>query len=88
MLIKVRNERFNTESIAIVLDGMKTLEEIHYLEESLLNLLMYASDSNITHLPPLKEEICNILSLVKAMRPTGDDIQLIDREIPVINENN
>lgn len=47
MLIKVRNERFNTESIAIVLDGMKTLEEIHYLEESLLNLLMYASDSNI-----------------------------------------
>ena len=41
MLIKVRNERF-TESIAIVLDGMKTLEEIHYLEESLLNLLMYA----------------------------------------------
>lgn len=84
MLIKVRNERFNTESIAIVLDGM----EIHYLEESLLNLLMYASDSNITHLPPLKEEMCNILSLVKAMRPTGDDIQLIDREIPVINENN
>lgn len=32
--------------------------------------------------------MCNILSLVKAMRPTGDDIQLIDREIPVINENN
>lgn len=88
MLIKVRNERFNTESIAIVLDGMKTLGEIHYLEESLLNLLMYASDSNITHLPPLKEEMCNILSLVKAMRPTGDYIQLIDREIPVINENN
>lgn len=85
MLVKIKNEKRKSENYAIVLDNVYKLEDIHYLEESILNLIIFASDSNVTHLPPLDGELLNILSLVKAMRPTGDEIQLAKNAILTIN---
>ena len=80
MLVKIKNEKRKSENYAIVLDNVYKLEDIHYLEESILNLIIFASDSNVTHLPPLDGELLNLLSLVKAMRPTGDEIQLAETQ--------
>lgn len=88
MLLKLRNANSNKESIAIVLENVSTLEEVHYLEENILDLIAMASDTNIRTLSPLDEFLYNVLSLVKSMRPIGDDIQLIDRELPVIQTTN
>lgn len=85
MLVKIKNEKRKSENYAIVLDNVYKLEDIHYLEESILNLIIFASDSNVTHLPPLDGELVNLLSLVKAMRPTGDEIQLAEKAILTIN---
>ena len=79
------DEKLKSENYAIVLDNVYKLEDIHYLEESILNLIIFASDSNVTHLPPLDGELLNLLSLVKAMRPTGDEIQLAENAILTIN---
>ena len=78
------------EELAYILSKMHPidvykLEDIHYLEESILNLIIFASDSNVTSLPPLDGELVNLLSLVKAMRPTGDEIQLAEKAILTIN---
>lgn len=88
MLLKLRNANSNKESIAIVLENVSTLEEVHYLEENILDLIAMASDTNIRTLSPLDGFLYNVLSLVKSMRPIGDDIQLIDRELPVIQTTN
>ena len=88
MLLKLRNANSNKESIAIVLENVSTLEEVHYLEENILDLIAMASDTNIRTLSPLDEFLYNVLSLVKSMRPIGDDIQIIDRELPVIQTTN
>lgn len=43
-----------------------------------------ASGTLVREVPPLDETLLNVLSLVKSMRPTGDDIQLIERKLPII----
>lgn len=84
MLVKVRNEKNGKENIAVILEGFDTLESVHCLEESLLDLIIMASDTLVKSIPPLDGNLFNILSLVKSMRTTGEDIQLIERELPII----
>lgn len=84
MLVKVRNGKNGKENIAVILEGFDTLESVHCLEESLLDLIIMASDTLVKSIPPLDGNLFNILSLVKSMRTTGEDIQLIERELPII----
>lgn len=84
MLVKVRNEKNGKENIAVILEGFDTLESVHCLEESLLDLIIMASDTLVKSIPPLDGNLFNILSLVKSMRTTGEDIQLIEHELPII----
>lgn len=84
MLVKLRNVNSGKENIAIVLENINTLEDVHYLEENILDLILMASDTDINTLQPLNCLLYNVLCLVKSMRPLGDDIQLIERELPII----
>lgn len=84
MLVKVRNGKNGKENIAVILEGFDTLESVHCLEESLLDLIIMASDTLVKSIHPLDGNLFNILSLVKSMRTTGEDIQLIERELPII----
>lgn len=84
MLVKIKDTNNGKENIAVILEGFDTLESVHYLEENLLDLIIMASDTLIREVPPLDRILLNVLSLVKSMRPTGDDIQLIERKLPII----
>lgn len=84
MLVKIKDTNNGKENIAVILEGFDTLESVHYLEENLLNLIIMASGTLVREVPPLDETLLNVLSLVKSMRPTGDDIQLIERKLPII----
>lgn len=75
MLVKIKDTNNGKENIAVILEGFDTLESVHYLEENLLNLIIMASGTLVREVPPLDETLLNVLSLVKSMRPTGDDIQ-------------
>lgn len=84
MLVKIKDTNNGKENIAVILEGFNTLESVHYLEENLLDLIIMASDTLIREVPPLDGTLLNVLSLVKSMRPTGEDIQLIERKLPII----
>lgn len=84
MIVKIKDTNNGKENIAVILEGFDTLESVHYLEENLLDLIIKASDTLIREVPPLDGKLLNVLSLVKSMRPTGDDIQLIERKLPII----
>lgn len=84
MLVKIKDTNNGKENIAVILEGFDTLESVYYLEENLLNLIIMASDTLVREVPPLDRTLLNVLSLVKSMRPTGDDIQLIERKLPII----
>lgn len=84
MLVKIKDTNNGKENIAVILEGFDTLESVHYLEESLLDLVIMASDTLVRELPSLDGNLFNILSLVKSMRPLGEDIKLIERELPII----
>lgn len=84
MLVKIKNEKLKSENYAIVLDEGYNLEEIYYLEESILNLIILASDSRVKTLSS-KCDLMIVGELVKAMHPTGDEIQLAENAILTIN---
>lgn len=84
MLVKIKNTNNGKENIAVILEGFDTLESVHYLEENLLDLVIMASETLVKEVQPLDGTLLSVLSLVKSMRPTGDDIQLIEPKLPII----
>lgn len=87
MIIKIKDTNNGKENIAVILEGFDTLESVHYLEENLLDIIIRASDTLVKGMPAINGDLFNVLHLIKSMRPIGDDIQLIERELPIIETN-